>query len=1274
LGPGLALSNYEVGFKMKKAIGLIFLLAVVANCSLRKRALETPVPNEQVRSKDFFFKNGDINQSKRFVLGTAPIGMDTSAEGLIRFIMQENLHVNVEFVATENRLIGLEVNPSFPEDRSKWSKVIEIPILKHFYSENRKDEYGRETRELIENDQRSHWSRRTHMRLDLTGVQFFIERQGSSQGSKARTGLFVDGVEWDNEKQFLGFNVNERVTINYGRGQSSSSTFNVVRRVNLLAFESDKNFKATPYHVDNAKYFNILHTMGRQIEEGGNRDRQLIKAAKWDFSKPLDVYLNNVPEKYVSLFKDTLEAWAQSLRKIKAIPPNFKPFNVRLDYPSKYPFDLRYTTIHWIDDRRISRYSPLGVALNNADVETGKMLNANIIMYGGMMESLVNRYLSPAGAGSSALNFANPENLFPVMPLETPNIAERIQQNTTQILQNMTQQTISLLSDEVKSLQGQSTQSFEEKALLQHYQTRINELSGPNNPYSEMLRQIPNVEISVPMMTGNLMNFEQRTRSLLSSSNSYDLLSLDFIKESQEMDLIQSLQRDQNPNMNANDFEISKNANYHLDRTFADASPIWMSAIDALPPERQQAALRTLIRNVLLHELGHFLGLGHQFKGSVLPKFGTVPSEFTDNPIDKTKTNTLYYKSLTEVEGSDGKIFAKEPTNYTSIMDYGNGRGEVLLPEHEVVPGIHDELVLKYIYNGEVAVYNKREDKFDFFTHKEFNEEFRGKIPSQIKGMSVAYFPACNDIDASLLKDPECNRWDSGSRPVDIVKSYAQNIVDNLSQSLFNFTDTNELSASQAEHRLWMQAYDLFAHVRPFYEKLRIKLNTTPIEAGSSKTMWETLRYNEQALFAFSDACAQENPDKINDVVLKKIMKDKEVRELCLANLEVLKIVKSFMGLPRIDYTRIKADRYIHGGITGGELYSSMDKYFSGEWGELSTFPLKFVSLQSIMTSNPVMVYGGWIWPNLFYDYEGNRFLYRTLFPKDVTEITSIAVKENLSFSQYQNKDDDATSSDERKTLIGNTILSLAYFNWYMNFSALSGTENSRLTDRYLEILQSTTNFTFSPVALILKAVDPTTGDPTRIKKFTAELYDLNTQKSSQIQDFYILPGRKIIARESNRFIFPITKLRFYRDKEAFAIAYKIDFDKPGSNNDDLDDVSLRKHLSDIHKTVVEDCMYGQNRTGLAYYFGAEDTGFKGFEIQNGMATDSNDAKRDRFEETIDEEFANYENFVRKVDPQIGKSMVVTCNEALKAIGMISSVAAMMNGQWLGMTNNYVER
>lgn len=1243
-----------------RIIKLLLLFSVAVNCSLRKRGLETPVPSEQVQEKTFFFNAGDVNKPKRFLLGSAPIQTDASGEGWETYLAQDDLHINIEFEVTETKLIGLQVNPSFPNDRSKWSKVLEIPITKHYYNEFRKDEYGRDTREMIENDQRSHWSRRTHMKLDLTGVQFFVERTGHSMYSRRSEILSVDGIEWDQKSQFLGFNINERVTFTYGLFVRNSLTANVTRRFNILAFESDKNFKATPYHTDNAKYFNILHTVSRQIEEGGSVDRQIMKAAKWDFSKPLDIYLDGVPEKYTQLFKDTVNAWGNSLQKIGAVPQGMSPFNVRTDYPSKYPFDLRYPAIHWVDSKRTSLFSPLGIALNNADVETGKMLSANVIMYGGMLERLVNRYLNPTAASASAIHL-NSQTLFPPFQFQTPQFSQQIKMDIDKISGKLNANVAKNLQVVQEALKLRNTP--ESEAKIQELDQQLTQLAnGSDQRWYNILRDLPNMPMDSISGAPRLNEMENQTQSFLSQTKISDLLSLDIMAEDKEMELLQMLSGERFAAMK--DSALLRGATNivaHDDRTFAHAAPLWMSSLANIPSNRQEAALRSLLRNVLLHEMGHFLGLGHQFKGSIVPEAGTLPKEYTNHKDNLKNPKSLLSRSLPE----------NNSNNYSSIMDYANGRGEVLIEEADVVPGPHDELVLNYIYNGKIAVFNKQADKFEFFKHEDVNEQYSGYIPEKYKGHKVAYFPACNDYDASFLKDPQCNRWDSGSLPVDIVKSYTRNIDDSISNILFNFTDANETSAFQAENRLWYLSFDVFAHLRTFYEQLRLKLAQTAYDKNSanSVSMWDKLRTNETALFEFSRACTTET-DKISNEILKTIMKNKAIKDLCLANIEALSAIKKYVSLPPIDHTRLEEERNIQGGYIAGEGTKQWAKYFDGGWLMLSNRPLKTVALLNATTATPFMIYGGSLMNNFFFDYEGNRFLYRTLFPEEVTEVISTAVNKNLMFASEES----STLAGESKTLIGSAILSLSYFNWNMNNGPYAGNEKSRLSENYDDILKSQTAFDFNYGAVIITAVPPTEGESDRFKKFTVSLYDFSNDKSTKIEDFFILREGRIIARDNNKFLFPLTKIRFFSDTEAYALVYKIGYDEL-RERDPLIDKSVKTHLTDLHKKIVDDCVIGENNSGLASYFsGAADSTFAGFKIPQGISTETNNSRKYEFDRSVNEEFDKYELYAKKKNPNLKLSMTYRCEEAVRGVGMISSVAAMLNGYWLGITNNYVER
>lgn len=1188
---------------------------VATGCSLRKRATETPVPNEQNFNKEFFFEKGDTSKPKRFIFGKATTQVDTIAEkGGALYLTQLNLHENIEFKLTYDYLIGYRVNPSLPNNRERWIPVLRIKISKHFYNEMRKDEYGRDTKEFIENDQRSDWTRRPMMKLDLTNITYEENAVRASSLKREILTLAADEIERDDKNSFLGFNINEKVTWSFGRNNNSSTTMGITSRINLLAFKPDYNFKGTAYHVSNADYFNILHTVSRQIEDGGGVDRQVMKAAKWDFSKPLDIYLNNVPEKYTQVFIDAVNEWDLMLQNIKAVPEGQKAFRVHTTYPGKYTFDLRYPTLNWVEDTRISAHGPLGIALNNADLETGKMIGANVVIYGGKLEAFLNRY--PVSSGSSKFSkIVNTVEMaaFPFVPFNFGGGPSNI-------------------------------------PLLQQ---------SLNDIRFDLLPSAPSVAM-----------FDAATTNFTLNTDFESLLDTQFFEHTSDLNTLQepltfeqALQQEHYQQLKSNSLESGFFVSHH-DRTFADMVPQLSAAMGTIiSSSDRENVKRSVIKNVLLHELGHFLGLGHQFKGSILPEEGTLPTIYTDSVRNANKAESLYARS----RAATGK------TNYTSIMDYPSGFVEVAIKEKDVKPGPHDELVLRYIYKGEISLYDKANDKFNFeFTLDKINQQYAGQIPPTVNGMKVAYFPACNDWDATLMRDSECKRWDDGITPAEIVESQFRMVRDNISSILFNFSNRSNQSAEEAESRLWGTALGMFSNVRTFYDDLRIHLAETIYEGNL--TQWEALRGDNDALFNFSRACVQ-NTANIQNAVLKKIMRDKKVRKLCKANIAVLNQTRSFISLPMFDHTDVSFSTSMQGGFIGGEGSNNSSKYFSGTFTGLTNYPLKMAALYNMTSPNPYMLYNGYFMNNLFFDKSEYRFLYRTLFPHEVTEIMSLAVTKNMAFGSNEN-------SASGETTLGKTVLSLAYLNSIMNSGNYSGNETARPTDDYNRILQTQARFDFKSVAIMITTVEPTEGDKERIKQFKFDLLDLRTMKTAPIQDVYIMPGGRIIARDKGKFLFPLSEIRFINDSTAFVMAYQIEYDEPALE-DKLFEESTKALLTSEHSKIVDDCIDGINSSGLSKFFtGATrddltpEEQFVGFHIQLGISTELNSTKRDQFKASIQQEYNKYEAYARAKNPKLNVQNTMTrrCEEAVRGVGMISSAAALLNGYWLGITNNYIKR
>src|SRR5690606_9234471 len=65
-------------------------------------------------------------------------------------------------------------------------------------------------------------------------------------------------------------------------------------------------------------------------------------------------------------------------------------------------------------------------------------------------------------------------------------------------------------------------------------------------------------------------------------------------------------------------------SSFCMDRRLSDMADSYAYGISLHKVDKVKA-VRSLIKDLLLHEVGHMLGLGHNFKENILPTRGTLP-------------------------------------------------------------------------------------------------------------------------------------------------------------------------------------------------------------------------------------------------------------------------------------------------------------------------------------------------------------------------------------------------------------------------------------------------------------------------------------------------------------------------------------------------------------------------------------------------------------------------------------------------------------------------
>ena len=1174
--------------------------ALLLNCSFKKPAVEQPAPSNNNDFNKAFFVNSE-GKPKTFLCGWASL-QETGDVKQYRGIRGYNIagHCNVQFRITEKKLIASMINPSFVNEPERWQDIFHIPIQKHYYLEKEKDKYGRETQKIVENSSRSHWSARPKIKLDFSGLQITKNQYKTLHGLGTGTMEVKDiSSEVKEGKNFLAFTA------------MNTSTFGTLLqgayRFNFIEFQHDPSFKRVPYQDANSRYVNVLHVMGKKAD-GIN---QLLYATRWDLKSkelPHKIRLFNFPAEYVDMGHDMIKEWNIALTKavnpeVKSPRKNFKKYFEAYASNEGHAFDLRHHTFSWISDKEVSSYSPLGIAMVSADVRNGKALWGGVVMYAGMMERYLKRfYPTDADANESAKGDFS-------LSLGKGDFVQEL------AIGDLPKHLIS--PPEIFSSLGRA------KEVLQGFE--------PNLVDAQALDQIAqDFSASLEGSLNNVLNDFSNRQSLLKEMGPKELFGFDINST--------SIAEDDNSSDEGNDkLDMLNPAILDLDRRFVDVAAGWASAMKENSNGNYLSVLRSMLKFTAMHEIGHMLGLGHQFKGNIVPKRGTVPSFYIDgDPNGETNVEKQGLKS----RATKRNRF----TNYTSVMDYPNPHSEVATLESDIHAGPHDILALRYIYRGEYPTFKKGDKDFTF--HK---VDASGKIPPMASdGRRTAFFPSCNDWEASLFVDPFCSRFDQGSSPKEIVESHFRGLKDNLVGTLFSFVSEGKSSPWTSEQYLWRKSLNTASRVRLFYDYMRHKYAD---DIASFSDI-------EKNIYDFYPTCSEKISD--NDTLNSLFAEKPLLKELCQVNGQVIEEFQTLMSLNTTDYTRFDKDSYFFpSGLRGGDT-SWNNTHFLGAWKEMTSLPLKISSLYSMTTSTPFFLLpGGGMMRSLLFADVDTRYSFASLYPLEYTKAISAAVVKNIRVG---------TEFNNTPTTVGRLALAAGGYaasNYYSN-------DTNRFPEGLLERLRNQTRLRVEYAAVFLTPHANDSSDSTKVSHFSANLLNFQTQKETPLGTAFMLPGRNFIVKGSgNTMLLPASKVHFFasgpNDKgTAYGFVLKVEFDH--ERRDMLSASNIKTALKELYDEIYDRCIFGSagEKNGLSHYFNDK---FEGFDYAGNIGGQK--LKQEEFFTSVDQAFDRY--YEEGVEGA-AKPSRKTCVEARRGIKAVVSTAAALQGYFLGYILDVMEK
>gem|GEM_PF-5441829 len=1273
-------------------------------------------------------------ERKKWLCGEAPVnqsGFRKNTAGLD--YVPRTGHCNLEFQISDDgsSLIAREVDLNQTQFNDM-PLIYEIPIDKHFFYEKDVDSRGRQLNDYKAVEDRSNWQLRPFLQLNLARMTAFVRtRDISYNPSNIVRGISDIVVEKKENANYLAFSMG--ITVPLRDRMGGTRNVSLERRVNILEFVGTPGFKKTPYDLSVAEHMNILHILGKSAD--GFSD--LKWAAHWDFSTPKELCLNGWPDSPTKPYKkiaiEVIEEVNQGLRDAKVIGPGQKGFVVA-NRQMKYHYDLRCPSLTWIDDPNLSFGAPLGIGLVNTNISTGEILWGGGVVWGGLIDSIVNDNSSVTINNMAKLTFANiaeqdsarenpyyedifsrMETLLNTAPLNFKSMEDL--RGYDQIAQGMPV-AYHKITESLKSIKNMGPEELKEKYpkadhdfIVRHLEdiSEIADLEKLNGG------RFTNARIQQDLFKDYSFDYGQ-----FDTEKDFQNLLLDYGKFGTRLEKTTFEKENLSAMTNPDQAKLAlmrspRLANdlfgvYDLDNTFENHFSEWTSAIKGLGSFEKGVAAQTIVKFVTLHELGHVVGLGHQFEGNKMPEKGTVPPKIF---------NALKAESLRGV-------------NYTSIMDYPNGRTEVAMSPDEMNFRVQDSLVLSYLYNQKYAGYVPGEKEFRFYDLPK-----NGAIPPETfddKGglmVKTTYMPQCSDIDASLAHSPSCRRFDMGHDAPSMVQANIDLYKETFSTRMNSFTGASGGSTGLNSMRMARATYNLVNNNRTFYDRMRYllwnddkyrsafqEIVTQPeatlsfseacvdpslspadwkshfarltlessidgsfspshlesfeeiIACGISEEKGRTLQLNDsegepcgflkgRSKTGFTDADFTNIESKLHSIDIRF----SEVQKLCRANTKALGVINTLLDINGPDHPTTNWEAAVSPtGLRGGNARQDFS-YLLGRYETLGALPIKIAALDVLTELSSTMMWGWWRVnkPKYVDGNAGGKTGYFSLYPKEFSDIITNSIDKNIH---------------PRGTILHPSgIIGLSnFFTGYFLRRAFHQTneEAFKFNDKYLDEIENQTHFETELVAIMMRPDIPKDGGGKAYGFKDPEIYNTFTRESIKLSEAYVLgEGTTIVQGLGNKILVPVSKLRFISENSAFVWAIDISYDPPITADPalkKLNDYSIKTLISGVSNREFERCVHDDN--GLAKFFSADNiydpeenpNGFKGFEIPPTIAFEVQ--KQRVFEKSVYDAFQRYH--------AIHKPEQKYCEESYKGMSLIGASILSLNGLFLPQVFDYV--
>ncbi|MBT3586555.1 MAG: hypothetical protein HN509_16725 [Halobacteriovoraceae bacterium] len=664
----------------------------------------------------------------------------------------------IKFVSLKDELRGVNLNVDQnidQKDHINLDAALIIPVKRLDFSRDKIGSYlnPEETKYDEENDQSVSWKNRKYMKIDFASVGSILT--DNEQGD-------VTNLEID--KDYISF------TVYYEKEQI---------RIKYALRKAHKPLKGRVYHSTDRTKFGFFKTRRHFIQNYTTHREEdfekniFLNRFYPENGKILYYFSHSTPKRFYQSGVRAIQAWNDAFKKAGSditIEIGKVLKNDVMEYKTVSLGDIRYNILNIMETKNGA--SLLGYGPSIVDSESGQIISATCNTYinpfrEGIISTLRNYIKSKHGileakyldqVNLERINGDLPSKVIAAMSLEKQLKDSNITPKMKEVMNKQL--------DSYKAAINENTKYFGK--MTHNYKLYKQEQTIPSDLYSKFNRNEAFYEylMKITSKQGEELNYSTKHKNFYKLSNLRD----------QQFGEKCSFARTKSDALKNIEKKCPEFVKYTLELKERGVT------FDENEIEQLYACSEKLIDDhvvsTIVHEVGHNLGLRHNFAGS------SDPDNFT--------------------RAEDKKILAKT----SSIMDYPINDVKELLE-----PGRYDIAAISFGYTNSIEL--------------EGNDE-RVAIPNgqsinhflQSSNKSRREYRFCTDQDASFIDsiDPLCKQWDYGSNPEEVVDT----IIDRFNSRYATYAHKYDRAGNPSEARyLNLLIENTFFPLKKIYDQWR---------------------------------------------------------------------------------------------------------------------------------------------------------------------------------------------------------------------------------------------------------------------------------------------------------------------------------------------------------------------------------------------------------------------------------------------------------------------